>query len=73
METINGTTYITKMIEVKGNTYSVLFVSGNSNYISIRKETNNPYKTVGKEFKDLNTAIDSYKSVAMKAALMMCK
>ena len=59
--------YTQKTIEVKGNIWSVVFAP---NYVSIRKETNNPFKGVGKEFPSIHEAIDNYKSVAMKAALM---
>ena len=68
--THEGTTYTTKKIEVLGDIWTVMFVTGKFNYVSIRKETNNPGKTVGREFKNINYAIDGYKSIAMKAALM---
>ena len=68
--TIEGTTYTTKKIEVKGNIWTVTFVTGKFNYVSIRKETNNPGKTSGREFTNIDEAIDSYKNIAMKAALM---
>ncbi len=62
--------YTQKKIEVKGNIWSVLFTP---TYVSIRKETNNPFKTAGREFPTLDLAIDHYKLVAMKAALMQLK
>ena len=68
--TIEGTIYTTKKIEVRGDIWTVMFVTGKFNYVSVRKETNNPGKTVGREFKNIDEAIDSYKSIAMKAALM---
>jgi hypothetical protein len=61
-------TYTQKNIEVKGNIWSVVFSSKGG--VSIRKETNNPYKCAGKDFTSLDAAIDNYKSIAMKAALM---
>lgn len=64
---MKNTSYTQKNIEVKGNIWSVVFAP---KYVSIRKETNNPFKTLGKEFPSIHEAIDSYKSVAMKAALM---
>lgn len=64
------TTYKTKLIEVKGNTWSVLFAEGEFNYISIRKETNNPFKTIGKEFKNFDDAQKHYKCSEMKLALL---
>ncbi len=64
------TTYNTTEIKVLGNTFSVLIASGNSNYVSIRKETNNPYKGAGREFKNLTEASNHYKSPEMKIALL---
>lgn len=64
---MENTGYNSKNIEVKGNIWSVLFAP---NYVSVRKETNNPYKALGKEFPSIHEAIDNYKSIAMKAALM---
>jgi hypothetical protein len=61
------TNYNTKTIQVKNTIWTVCFAP---QYVAIRKVTNNPFATLGKEFPTLNDAIDSYKSVAMKAALM---
>jgi len=58
--------YTQKNIQVKSTIWSVVFAPS---YISIRKETNNPFKTLGKQFTDLHAAIDNYKSIEMKAAL----
>ncbi len=64
------TTYIQHKINAKGNVYSVLIVSGKINYISIRKETNNPFKGAGKEFKNFDHAQEHYKCPEMKLALL---
>ena len=64
------TTYQSVTIEVKGNKWSVLRASGKRNYVSIRKETNNPYKTMGKQFATEDEALAHYKSPAMQAALI---
>lgn len=64
-------TYQTAEITVKGNTYSVLKVTGGcEGYISVRKETNNPYKLAGKQFENEESVLAHYKSVAMKFALI---
>lgn len=62
--------YSQKNIQVKNTIWSVVFAP---TYVSIRKETNNPFMSTGKQFADLDAAIDSYKSIAMKAALMQLK
>lgn len=67
METI----YTTKQIKVKGNTFSVLIAKGKTNYISIRKETNNPFKTSGKQFNNFDEAQKNYKCTDMKVQLLM--
>jgi len=64
------TTYTNHEIKVKGNTWSVLIASGTSNYVQVRKETNNPYKTMGKQFDDLTQASNNYKCLDMKMALL---
>lgn len=65
-----ATTYTTTEIIVKGNTWSVTIAKGQRNYVSIRKETNNPYKTAGKEFESLTAASNHYKCPEMKIALL---
>ena len=70
MTLANETKYEEKKISVKGNVWSVLFASGKINYVQILKLTNNPFGTTGKRFDNLDQAIDNYKQVAMKAALM---
>lgn len=59
--------YTQKNFKANGNDWSIVFAP---TYVSIRKETNNPFKGIGKQFNDIHEAIDSYKSIAMKAALM---
>jgi hypothetical protein len=66
----NMTTYTSTTIKVKGNTWSVVKASGRSKYFSIRKETNNPFKGLGKEFATEDEALQHYKSPAMKVALI---
>jgi len=68
---INNTLYIAKNIEVRGNVYSVCLVQGESNYVSIRKETNNPFKGLGTSFKNFDEAIKHYKIPEMKFYLSL--
>jgi len=64
------TTYTSETFEIKGNTWRVTKAQGNSNYVNVQKLTNNPYKSLGKDFESESLAIAHYKSVAMKAALI---
>jgi len=64
------TTYTTKNFKIKNTTYSVVEARGVNNYISIRKETNNPFKTLGKQFSDYNEAIKNYKNASIKIELL---
>ena len=75
METsiINGAIYKTTQVQVLGNTYTISEVTGKYNYINVRKETNNPFKTLGKEFKTWDDACKAYKSPEMKTALLMAE
>jgi len=65
-----NTNYNTISITVKGNIFSVTIASGLNNYISVRKETNNPYKTLGKEFANFDAAQQHYKCADMKVELL---
>ena len=64
------TTYTTKNFKINNTTYSVVEARGVNNYISIRKETNNPFKTLGKQFSDYNEAIKNYKNASIKIELL---
>lgn len=64
------TNYDTQEITIGKTIYSVLIATGFNNYVSIRKETNNPYKTLGTQFANLDAAIKHYKSASMKVELL---
>ena len=64
------TTYTSKTIQIKKTIYSVLIASGLNNYVSIRKETNNPWKGAGKRFDNFNEAIKNYSNANMKVELL---
>lgn len=68
--TQNNATYTTREISVKGNTFAVTVVTGKYNYVSIRKITNNPFGTIGKEFANFTEAAKNYKSAEMKTELL---
>lgn len=63
------TTYKSTERKAGGNIYSFIVASGVSNYISVRKETNNPYKMAGKEFKNWKEVEAHYKSADMQIAI----
>jgi hypothetical protein len=64
------TAYTSKKIQIKKTIYSVLIASGGFNYVSIRKETNNPWKTLGKQFANFDEAIKNYSNANMKVELL---
>ena len=66
----NETTYTTTRIMVKGNRYAVTVAAGVFNYVSVLKETNNPFGTCGKEFANFDAAARNYKSPEMKTELL---
>lgn len=66
----DGTKYFSISFEQKGVKWNALFVWGKSNYISVKKVSNNPYGLLGKQFANIDEAIDHYKDASMKANLM---
>ena len=68
--TKNEATYTTTNVEVKGNTFAITVVTGKFNYINITKVTNNPFRTIGKDFANFTEAAKNYKSPEMKTALL---
>lgn len=68
--TTNGTTYTTHEIKIEKTVYSVTIATGRFNYVSIRKETANPWKTLGKQFADFDEAVRNYKNPTMKMELL---
>lgn len=63
-------TYSQYSIQVLGNRYTVLTVTGKFNYVNVRKETNNPYKAGGKTFSTFDAANKHYKSPEMQLELL---
>lgn len=70
--TSTETKYTAKEIIIKNTKWSVLIVSGKTNYVCIKKITANPYHycTPGKEFKTFAEAQQYYKNPEMKIALL---
>jgi hypothetical protein len=62
-------TYNTVTIQVKKTQYKVTIAKGRHNYYNI-KQVNYNSRGYGKDFATLDMAIDAYKSIAMKTALM---
>ena len=67
------TTYQTKEIKIKNTMFSVLIAMNENGlkYVSIKKETNNPFKSMGKEFANFDEAVKNYKSPQMKIELLL--
>jgi hypothetical protein len=68
-----GHTYRSKTVEVSGDVWTINQVVGPRGYISLRKETNNPFKTLGKEFSTWEQAEANYKNPLMKLAINMAQ
>lgn len=65
----DGATYNSFNTTVRGNIWVVCVVFGKYNYISVRKVSNNPFGTVGKQFDTLDEALNHYKSTEMRNML----
>ncbi len=70
METLS---YTSKEIKIKNTIFSVLIVQDRNTlkYISIKKETNSPFNTLGKQFASFDDAVKNYKNPQMKVELLM--
>jgi Tol biopolymer transport system component len=66
----NGTKYYSVPFTVKNSKWTVLFVWGKLNYVSVKKVSNNPYGSAGKEFKNIDQALEAYKMPEMKNQLI---
>jgi hypothetical protein len=67
----NGSKYYSIPFTVKNTQWTVLFVWGKINYVSIRKVSNNPMGyAIGKEFKNIDQALETYKNPEMKNQLI---
>ena len=62
-------TYNTVKIQVKNTQYSIIIAKGKYNYYNIKQVNHNSFG-YGKDFATLDMAIESYKSIQMKTALM---
>lgn len=65
---VNGSTYQTFTVEVKGRFYNILKVTGKHNYYSVKQK--NHVRGLGKDFHTFDEMLSNYKSMAMKAAIM---
>jgi hypothetical protein len=67
----NGREYLSIPFKEKGNSWVVMFSWGKklkgvkNSYVTVRKVTNNPFGTLGKQFNDIDEAIKQYKSPGM--------
>lgn len=65
-----GSTYTSHHFEIGKTRWSVLVVSGKSNFITVRKIYPNPFGTLGKQFKTIDEAQTQYKNPDLKLALL---
>lgn len=67
----NDREYLSIPFSEKGNKWVIMFSWGNklkgvkSSYVVVRKVTNNPFGTTGKQFNNVDEAIKQYKSPGM--------
>jgi len=66
----NGSEYKSVSLKANGSTFSFLQVTGKINYVSIRKESSNPFKALGKEFENWAAAESHYASPDMQIAIL---
>ena len=64
------TIYKSSKFQIGKTIWSLVQASGKSNYVAIRKETSNPFKTLGKEFANFDEAIKNYKNPQMKLEIL---
>ena len=58
------TTYTTYSTEIKNTTWQVIVVEGKFNYINVCKKS--VIRSLGKDFKNFNEAIDNYSNINLK-------
>ena len=69
--TANNSIYTSTKINVKGQGYTVLVVTGLHNYVSVSKDMPNTKRaTLGRDFKNFDDAVKFYKSPEMKTELL---
>jgi len=68
-KSIVETTYETFFIQIKNTKFQIIIAKGRYNYINIKQVNYNRFG-MGKDFATIDMAIDAYKSIQMKAALM---
>lgn len=63
--------YTTTKFFIGKTEWFVTVVTGNRNYVCVMKNTNNPFKTLGNEFANMDAAVANYKNPTMKLKLRM--
>lgn len=69
-QVINGSTYSSINVMIKGNIWTVMVVVGIYNYLNVLKVTNNPFGTLGKRFDNLEALVTNYKSPEMHLGIL---
>ena len=68
--TYNGTEYTTTSFKIGTVEYRVMVVKGGSNYVNVRKVSNNPFGICGTDFKNFDEATSHYKTPQIKLELL---
>jgi hypothetical protein len=71
---IKGQRYYSVKRDIKGNTWLFMLSWGKyGNHVTVQKLTNNPFRTLGKDFNTVDEAIAHYKTPAMKTELIFAE
>ena len=63
-------TYKAYTFKITNTEYQVIVATGLRHYVSVRKVTANPFRTLGKEFANFDEAAASYKNPQIKIELL---
>ncbi len=68
---VNNNVYISTEFNVGKTIWAVTTCYKNDNiqYVNIFKKTNNPFASIGNDYKDFETAVEKYKNKKMKEEL----
>ena len=69
----NNSEYKSIVKTISGNDWMIMIVTGKINHVVVQKLTNNPFGTLGKEFKSFDDAKKHYKSPDMKMNLELAE
>lgn len=69
--TANETNYKTTKFFIGKTQWAVTVATGKSNYVNVNKVSNNPFRSLGKDYSDFDAAVAAYKNPTMKMQLRL--